>query len=180
MLSFYLSMVNDDNEREKVENIYNEYRQLMYKKAFSILKNEHDAQDVVHEAFIKIIGCLHSIDCVYDNRTKHLVMIIAENIALDKTRKNKREIFNIDDFAEVLPNSKPSNLDNADIIAIKTALEKLSEHYYHILCLVDYIGFSIKEAAGLLGINESAAGKRLHRARAKMAEYLRDEGLCHV
>jgi RNA polymerase sigma-70 factor (ECF subfamily) len=173
-------MVSDDNDSEKVTKIYNEYKQLMYKKVFSILKNEHDSQDVVHEAFIKIIGCLDNIDSVYSKRTKHLVMIISENIALDKTRKNKREHINIGDLAEILPNIKPSNLDNVDIMAVKNALEKLPEHYYDILCLVDYIGFPVKKAAKLLSISESAAGKRLHRARAKMAEFLCEEGVYHV
>ena len=40
MLSFYLSMVESDEERSLIEFIYNEYRQLMYKTAFSILHNK--------------------------------------------------------------------------------------------------------------------------------------------
>lgn len=178
MLSFYLSMVNDDNDKEKIERIYKKYKQLMYKKAFSILKHEQDAQDALHEAFIRIIKHLHNIHNTDDIKTQYFVMIITENISLKMLKqKNKIQSFNIDDFADTLPQTEPSKFDNVDKITIKNALEQLSEQHYHILCLTDYLGFSVKQAAVLLSISEDTAYKRLQRARIKMAELLGKEGL---
>jgi DNA-directed RNA polymerase specialized sigma24 family protein len=59
-------------------------------------------------------------------------------------------------------------------------LEKLPEHYYHILCLTDYLGYPVKQASVLLGINEDNAYKRLQRARIKLTELLKEEGIYNV
>jgi RNA polymerase sigma-70 factor (ECF subfamily) len=181
MISIYTAIVDDDDDKEKVEKIYTKYKQLMYKKAFSILKHEQDAQDIVHEVFVKIIGQLHNIYGVDDIRTQHFVMILTENASLDlKNRNNKHEMIDIEDFAEILPDVKQSGLDNIDMIIIKSALKQLPKHYSHILCLTDYLGYSIKQTAILLNLSEDNAYKRLQRARAKMAELLEKEGFCNV
>lgn len=43
-----------DEERSKFEGIYEEYRWLMYYIAYACLHNEHDAEDAVHYAFVKV------------------------------------------------------------------------------------------------------------------------------
>jgi len=176
MLSFYLSMVDDDNDKEKVERIYEKYRQFMYKKAYSILKHEQDAEDAVHEAFVRIINHLNDIYSVDDAKTLHFVMIITENISLKTLNRNKKHDSLTDDFAE----TKLFYPDDTDKIAIKNALEKLPEQYYQILCLTDYLGYTVKKAAVLLGISDDSAYKRLQRARAKMAQLLEKEGMLNV
>lgn len=55
MLSFYLSMVETDEERDLVTRLYYTYERMMYKIALGILKNPHDAEDAVSEAFIRLI-----------------------------------------------------------------------------------------------------------------------------
>lgn len=58
MLQYYLSMVNSNEERSLVEYLYKEYRQLMYKTAYSILHNSELTEDAVHEAFLMVIDNL--------------------------------------------------------------------------------------------------------------------------
>ena len=80
MLGFYLSMVESDEERSLIEFIYNEYRQLMYKTAFSILHNKFDAEDAVHEAFLRVIKNIlkfRSYKC--NENVSYLVIIVGDN-----------------------------------------------------------------------------------------------------
>ena len=50
----YLQMLESPEEKSILEQIYLEYRGLMYHVAYEILHNEQDAEDAVHHAFVKI------------------------------------------------------------------------------------------------------------------------------
>ena len=50
----YLSMIDTPEDRSKFERLYIEYRDVMYHVAYKILNNEQDAEDAVHQAFVKI------------------------------------------------------------------------------------------------------------------------------
>ena len=51
----YLQMLETPEEKSLFEQIYLEYRGLMYHVAYEILHNDQDAEDAVHQAFVKIV-----------------------------------------------------------------------------------------------------------------------------
>ena len=53
-MMIYLQMIDSPEDRSKFEQIYMEYRSMMFHIANRILTNEQDAEDAVHEAFLKI------------------------------------------------------------------------------------------------------------------------------
>lgn len=53
MLQFYLSIVETEEDRQFVEYIYTEYKQLMFSTAMSVLHNSALAEDAVHETFFE-------------------------------------------------------------------------------------------------------------------------------
>ena len=55
MLSFYLSMLDSEQEREKMAEIYENHRYPLLMYAMKILKNQELAEDAVHTTFIAII-----------------------------------------------------------------------------------------------------------------------------
>ena len=57
----YLQMIETPAQKSKFEQLYLQYRQLMYAIAFSILHNELDAEDAVHQAFVAIIKNISKI-----------------------------------------------------------------------------------------------------------------------
>ena len=48
-------MIESPEDKMKFERLYHKYRDLMYNIAYSFLKDEHDAEDAVHQAFVSII-----------------------------------------------------------------------------------------------------------------------------
>ena len=48
----YLQMIDTPEDRSKFEQLYLEYRGLMFHAANQILHNEQDAEDAVHQAFL--------------------------------------------------------------------------------------------------------------------------------
>lgn len=53
MLTLYLSLIGTEAERSRFEEVYSQCRKQMIVIATSILKNEDDAEDVVHDVFIR-------------------------------------------------------------------------------------------------------------------------------
>ena len=50
----YLMMIDSPEEQSKFEKVYLTYKGLMYHTAYKVLNNEEDAEDAVHNAFVKI------------------------------------------------------------------------------------------------------------------------------
>ena len=80
-------MLFDTEERTKFKELYETYRDYMYWISYSIIHNKQDAEDSVHNAFLKIIRVLDKIDLEQPEKTKMFLTIIAKNTAIDFYRK---------------------------------------------------------------------------------------------
>lgn len=54
MLALYMSFIDDEAHRRLFEEIYLNYRKQMLLVARSVLGNDSDAEDIVHDVFLKI------------------------------------------------------------------------------------------------------------------------------
>ena len=62
----YLMLIEDNNDRIKFEKLYLQYRLKMQYVAYEILQDEHEAENVVHDTFVTLIGVLDHVggtDC---------------------------------------------------------------------------------------------------------------------
>ena len=87
----YLTMIESPEDQSKFEKIYLEYKGLMYYVAYKILNNAQDAEDAVHNAFIKIAENINNIDEAVCPKTQNYVVTIVENKAIDTYRSKKRK-----------------------------------------------------------------------------------------
>ena len=60
-LNYYLALIEEDTLQQIFEQIYHQYRGLMYTRAYDIVQNSETAEDVVHESFIKIAKNMHMV-----------------------------------------------------------------------------------------------------------------------
>lgn len=60
MMSFYMSMIDTEENKTKFELIYEKYHKLMFYIAYQILKDNPLSEDAVHDSFVKIIENLSS------------------------------------------------------------------------------------------------------------------------
>lgn len=58
----YLQTLETPDDRSKFEQMYLEYRNLMFHVAYEILHNEQSAEDATHQAFVKIAENIQKID----------------------------------------------------------------------------------------------------------------------
>ena len=57
----YVFMQYDDERAAKAERLYNKYEKVLLGEAYSILRDNGDAEDAVQQVFIKIRFCIDKI-----------------------------------------------------------------------------------------------------------------------
>ena len=168
----YLMMIDSQEDQSKFEKVYLTYKGLMYHVAYKILNNEHDAEDVVHSAFVKIVENIQKIDVPVCQKTQNYVVTIVENKAIDLYRENKRKNSSL-----YLDEISGIEVEATRVHGLAACMAKLTPRYRQIILLKYYQGFSCKEIAKQLDITEANAIKLDQRAKNKLLQICREEGV---
>ena len=172
MLLFYLNLIESQEDQDKFEQLYRKYAKLMKYVAFQKLKNEQLAEEAVHESFIEVINSFYKIDEIDSHKTKRFLVIVTENTAIDILRKEKPDQHVSYDNLEWKVSSPPDRLDHVAVGELVDIIANMPELYRTVLELRAYHGLNDKQIAIAMNISQSAARKRLERARMKLAEEL--------
>lgn len=168
----YLMMIDSPEEKSKFEKIYLHYKGFMYYVAFQILNNESDAEDAVHNAFVKIAEVISGIEDAVCPKTQHFVLTIVERKAIDIYRGNKRR-----NVAEYMDEISPISVEPEKLHGLSACMARLPARYREVLLLKYYHGYSCKEIAKLMSVTESNAIKLDQRAKNKLLELCKAEEL---
>lgn len=168
----YLSMIETPEDKDKFEQIYYKYRDLMYYVANQKLSNHHDSEDAVHQAFVSIIKHISKIIDIDSPKTRSFIVLITERKAIDIMRTSRRDkVVGLNEAIAGIDFPLPGDYGIADAIA------KLPAQYREILMLKFDNGFSNKELSQMLGISESGIRKLIGRARKALKAELDKEGV---
>lgn len=168
----YLQMLETDADKSKFERIYVQYRGLMLRVANSILHNEQDAEDTIHQAFLAILNNLDKISAVDCPETQSYIVIITEHKAIDLIRDRKKVVNIGDDETELgLEVPMPGDSPLAD------ALAKLPPRYREVLLLRFDNGYSTREIAAMLGMEHGAVQKLIWRAKDALEKHMEEDAV---
>ena len=166
----YLQMIETDEDKSKFEEIYYEYRNLMYFIAYKRMHHEQDAEDVVHHVLVKIAENIRDIAPV-SPKTKQLIVTMVDNRVTDIFRVRGRHL--------TIPyDDSLRNIDAADIEGenlLTKCILALPEQQRTVIWLKYEMGYSLKEISKMLDISLSWAQKIDQRAKKKL-EHLYKEG----
>lgn len=168
----YMLMIDSPDDQSKFEKLYNEYKGLMFYVANSILHNEQDAEDAVHHAFVKIAENIEKINEAVCPKTKGYVVTIVENRAIDLYRKKNRHA-----SVELNEEITGVSVEYSGSNGLTKCILKLPANYREMILLKYYHGYSSKEIARMLGISEANAIKLDQRAKKKLLEFCKEEGI---
>lgn len=76
----YLAIIDSPEGKLKFEVIYERYKGLMFYTANSVLGDTRDSEDIVHDAFLKIIEIIDEIDDPKSPQTRYLIVTITGNV----------------------------------------------------------------------------------------------------
>lgn len=154
-------------DRDAFGDIYEIYYRDMYRFALYMLKNESDACDAVSEATLdafKGIGGLKD-----DSKIKQWLFAIVSAKCKKKIGDYARAGCDIEDLPEV---EAPQDIDTADKMAVRQALGELEDLDRHIVVMHVVEGFTTREIAMDLGMNENTVRTRHKRALDRMRVWL--------
>lgn len=163
----------DNKRRHKLEEIYLRYKKDMFLTAYDMVKNKQVAEDIVHDAVMRIYKHLDKFSDLESNQTRSYVIIIVKNLCRDYFNKDKVKGVNvrhykpIEDFVNVQDSNAIVELGiikRDEISEMKDIIELLNPAYSEIIKLRYYDELSIDEIADILGITSNNVSVRLNRA----------------
>jgi len=155
--------------------VYQMYKDMLYNVSLRILRHEHDAQDMVHDAFIKAFQNIQKLD--NDLHLGPWLKRIVVNCSLDFLKKRKKlswmeESIEIKDDASEEPDihEGPYNLND-----VKAAIDALKEKYRIIIVLYLIENYSHKEIAQHLGLKESTVRNQYRRGKIQLQQLIQNK-----
>ena len=167
----------NQSKLEKIDDLVNEHQGEIINLHFRFVGNRFDAEDLAQETFIK---AYKKIDTLRDQRkAKGWLYTIARNTAMDFFRKNKNKEVALGDalIEGIAQTAAITHQDKAISNEISRELDRIIDRLANedraIVRLLYYEGFSYKEIAEMLRMNENTLKSHLHRARSVLLEMIR-------
>ncbi len=179
MLAFYLSLINEEDDKKQFEEIYHTYRKQMFLLASSILKNEYDAEDMVHDVFCSVASShMHIITNAKKTADiRNYLLKSVKNASLSLLRKKKVRLeyeessgkeetyFSDDEFLDRI-------CRNSDTEELMKAMATLDEKYREVLYYHFVLDLSVPDTAKTVGREFNTVKKQIARGKNILSDLL--------
>ncbi len=157
-------------EKEKFCKNIKKYESPMYALAYSIVRNEDDAADVISESICRAYGSTALLK--NESAFKAWILRIVHNTAIEMIRKNSKfvELDTLYDVAE-----KNEGVDIATKLTLHDAVDSLNEPYRTVVNLFYYENLSVSIIAKITGTKSAAVRQQLSRARKMLKKLLNED-----
>lgn len=160
------------NKAKAQMQLYDRYCQAMFIIANRYVKDQHTAEDVMQDAFIKVFKKMDTYkgEVTIGAWIKRIVI----NQCIDYLKKRKIEVVGIEEkHFEAETQSTWTVDDNVNIQMIIQAIEELPEKYKVVLKLYLLEGYDHQEIAQVLNITEVSSRSQLMRGKNKLKSQLK-------
>jgi len=157
------------------EEVVREHSARVYRLAYRLTGNQHDAEDLTQEVFVRVFRSLSSYTPGTFEGWLHR---ITTNLFLDQARRKQRIRFDAlpEDSEDRMPGRdegperawEHNNLDRD----VQAALDTLPPDFRAAVVLCDIEGLSYEEIAATLDIKLGTVRSRIHRGRALLRQAL--------
>lgn len=153
------------------DEVVREHSARVYRLAYRLTGNQHDAEDLTQEVFVRVF---RSLSKYTPGTFEGWLHRITTNLFLDGARRKQRIRFEglADDAADRLQGREPTPAqayDDHNFDAdVQSALDALAPEYRAAVVLCDIEGLSYEEIAATLGVKLGTVRSRIHRGRAQL------------
>ena len=171
---------NSESDRLFLEELYDNYNNLMFKQARRYLQNQADVEDVVQQSFVKLIRYLPTLKKLNRNTLSVYIVNVIRSCSIDICRKRKTEKENVfSDFFEGYEETLEDDFDTDCVMdtfismqQITNAISQLPEKNQFVLEAKYLQCWRDSEIAEVLGIKKNTVRTRLFRAKNKVLEII--------
>ena len=148
-----------EGDHEAMRFLYITYSNNVYGYVRSIVRDDHEAEDLTQHVFAKLMTTLVKYD---DRGVPFFAWLIrlARNVAIDHLRANR-----ITPTEQALNPASTTSIDVDRIEAVKAALAALPDDQREVVVLRHVVGLTPGEIADRMGRTESAIHGLHHRGR---------------
>lgn len=172
MLAFFLSVLESPEDRRLFTALYEQHRDSMERIALNMLRDAHDAEDAVQNAFLQIIRHFDQVPTIPPDRIAFWIISITQNEARILLRKKRRTMpmDDLDDWDGHID-------DETDYAELLEMLDQLPETYQLVIEMKFLMGCTDEEIAQKLGLSQTAVSTRVSRGRMLLKKILEKEGI---
>ena len=158
-------------EREDFQVLVRRHNQRLYRAARAITKSDHEAEDVLQQAWLDIFRHLSQFrgDAAFTTWATR----IAVNAAILHARKRPAIAEVADGPGGAMPDDVVERAQLGKLL--EASLQQLPQGHREVMVLRDVLELDTAETAECLGLTEEAVRVRLHRARAAVAANLAEQ-----
>src|SRR5580693_5021263 len=144
-----------------------------YNLARWLTRNEHDAQDVVQEAYLR---AFRFFDSYRGGDGKSWLLEVVRNTSFTFHRREKRDVTSVEfDEATHTPSVNPPDAEEALVVAskqtiLKDCIEGLPDAFRGILVMRELEEMSYRQISDVAGLPPGTVMSRLSRARKRLEE----------
>lgn len=175
---------NSTDALDRISAFATEHSALLFRVAFSVLRNASDAEDVVQETFLRVLKQERKLESIENPRV--WLIRIAWNLALDRKRRLRSTPMTEESEELMLNHASPeataeNSLGAAQGCArILRMMEQLPRKEREVLRLSALEELGTAEIAAVLQTTESSVRSCLFRARQRLRERLAVEERRHT
>lgn len=144
----------------------------IYGFALSILKRPHEAEDVMHDAYLKIYEAADTYQSL--GKPMAWILTIVRNLALSRFRLKDESNLPLEDD-RIMSDSYDFTESTIDRIILDMALGILTDEECQVVVLHSITGLKHREIAEILGLPLSTVISKYHRSLLKLRKKIKEE-----
>jgi RNA polymerase sigma factor (sigma-70 family) len=161
----------EHNKLARFELLVMPHRRAAYNLARWLTRNDHDAEDVVQEAFMRAFRFFESF---HGGDSRAWLLAIVRNACHTWLQQNRKLTLeeNMAQLEAADPSPEAVVIENVDRAALRRAIEELPPDFREAIVLRELEGLSYKEIGAVAGVPVGTVMSRLARARGRLAKAL--------
>ncbi len=175
MLTYLLTLLETEDDKALLSEIYNEYDKWLNYIARAGLFNESDVDDCVQETFVELINSFGSFKKVAVEKRRPYIKRICERV-IYRMNNESIETVSYDETTEDNYSDKTefdfSVYDRSDMAQV---IKDIDPQFREPLMLKYGSGYSADEISKMLGISNNLVYQRIHRGKVILYSMLAEE-----
>ncbi|WP_461163943.1 RNA polymerase sigma factor [Arthrobacter sp. R4-81] len=174
--ALWLRSLNGDGEA--FGRVFDRHRGRVFRHAYRLCGERHDAEDVMSAAFLELWRRRDSVRLV-EGSVLPWLLVTTTNLA----RNSRRSVFRYRRLLNSLPRTEDISHVTGESVFLDTmesdvanALRTLNALDMQLVSLVVFEDYTLAAAAAVLNLTPGAAKTRMHRARQRMKKAIMREG----
>lgn len=168
-------------DQSKFAELYQYYVGDVYRFTYSVINNQHDAEDITSQVFIEFYKKLSTF--TWQNVSlKYWFFTTAKNLTYSKFKKNKEV-----EYQEVIHDKYFEEISFVDVIMNKDLLEKVKEEIKKLSSIEQQIinlriweGMQFDEIANIVELKLTTCKLKFYRAIEKVKKALEEKQIMHA